>query len=310
MSSKASKRKQGESSSTPASRSRKSTGNQAQSELRQPASATSRANTDTLSRQLQNAARPEDEYKSQFGLKRKRESLQETSVYRPYVSPYAPLDPPNRLSSSLPNTPSLHSTPNMIIPANIARNQVAYNNYIRERQNQQNGTAPQPTRQPPNAPGFKAVNGNGYKPSPPIIERRRNIDQERERDRDATESMSPSAQLLDRPLQSPSPEPPIHSIISHPEPSRMTTRNSRKKATTNGSAAQPNSSRALEPPEAPLIDTFPKRKQKQIYGVIGGLESAIRINQQQNENLQKQIDTLRRTLGIDVEDDKDASIVG
>lgn len=259
----------------------------------------------------QSAARPDDEYKSQFGLKRKRESLQETSVYRPYVSPYAPLDPPNRLSSSLPNTPNIHPTPNMIIPANIARNQVAYNNYIRERANPQNGTTPQPTRQPPSAPGFKAVNGNGYRNSPVTIETGRNINQGRERDRDATESMSPSAQLLDRPLQSPSPEPPINNtIISHAEPTRMTTRNSRKKATTNGAATQPNSSRALDPPETPLIDTFPRRKQKQIYGVIGSLESAIRSNQQQNENLQKQLDNLRATLGIDVEDDKDTSMVG
>jgi hypothetical protein len=269
---------------------------------------------DTTSGQSQIVTRPNDEYKSQFSLKRKRETLQGTSVYRPYVSPYAPLDAPNRLASSLPNTPTIASTPNMIIPANIARDHAAYNNYIRERESQQNGTAPQPPRHQPIAPGFKPVNGNGYRNSPAIVDVSRNIKQssgmERERDRDATESMSPSAQLLDPPLRSPSPERPVNVTILHAEPTRMKTRNSGKRATINGSATQPNSSRALDPPDAPLIDTLPRRKQKQIFGIIGGLQSGIRSCQQQAESMQKQLDLLQAALGIDADDDKDVPMVG
>lgn len=90
----------------------------------------------------------------------------------------------------------------------------------------------------------------------------------------------------------------------------MTTRNAQKKTTTNGSAAQPNSSRALDPPDTPLIDTLPRRKQKQIFGIIGGLQSGIRSCQQQAESMQRQLDLLQSALGIDVEDDKDVSIAG
>lgn len=86
----------------------------------------------------------------------------------------------------------------------------------------------------------------------------------------------------------------------------MTTRNSQKKATrANGAIAQPNSSRALDPPDTPLIDTLPRRKQKQIYGIIGGLQSGIRSCQQQAESMQKQLDLLQAALGIDLDDDKD-----
>ena len=118
--------------------------------------------------------------------------------------------------------------------------------------------------------------------------------------------MSPSTQLLNQPLQSPTPEP--LSSRTQPEPTRMTTRNSQKKTIrTNGTTTQPNSSRALDPPDTPLIDTLPRRKQKQIYGIIGGLQSGIRSCQQQAENMQKQLDLLQAALGIDLDDDKDVS---
>ena len=301
------------SKSTPATRRpRKSSENQSQSEPRQSAPAA--ATRTSMEATFGSAARPDDEYKSQFGLKRKRESLQGTSVYRPYVSPYAPLDPPNRVASSLPNTPITASTPNMIIPANIARDHAAYNNYIRERQLQQNGTASQQPRLAQSPSSFKAVNGNGYRPSPAIIDTGRKNYQSRDFDRDRTESMSPSAQLLDRPpLKSPSPKPPANNTIASIEPpTRMTTRGSQKRAATNGSAAQPNSSKALDPPDAPapLIETLPRRKQKQIYGIIGGLQSGIRDCQEQAERMQKQLDLLQAALGIDAEENKDTSTVG
>jgi hypothetical protein len=65
----------------------------------------------------------------------------------------------------------------------------------------------------------------------------------------------------------------------------------------------------IEPPDPPLIDTLPRKKQKQIYGIIGGLQSGIRSCKQQAENMQKQLDLLQAALGIDVEDDNDVSII-
>ncbi|PBP27582.1 hypothetical protein BUE80_DR001498 [Diplocarpon rosae] len=51
-----------------------------------------------------------------------------------------------------------------------------------------------------------------------------------------------------------------------------------------------------------LIDSLPRKTQKQLYSIIGGLESGIRSQIQQTDNLQKQLDLLRATLGIDVDD--------
>jgi hypothetical protein len=48
---------------------------------------------------------------------------------------------------------------------------------------------------------------------------------------------------------------------------------------------------------AALIDTFPKTKQRHIYGVIGGLESGI-------DHLNAQVVSLKALLGIDVDDSK------
>lgn len=70
--------------------------------------------------------------------------------------------------------------------------------------------------------------------------------------------------------------------------------------------AQP---KPTEPPDPLLIDILPRRKQKQIYGIIGGLQSGIRSCKQQAENMQKQLDLLQAALGIDVEDDNNISII-
>lgn len=327
---KGGRRKRPQSSSTPAAQPGPSSTEPSQSEPREAAPATSSSTRPTSNSPFvppQDAKRPADEYVSQFPrpsqpsqtLKRKRESLQGTSAYRPYVSPYAPLDPPNRLTSSLPNTPIISSAPNMIMPANITRDQTAYNSYMRDRENQQNGTArQQPVIHTPKA-GFNPINGptngNGYKDPPSTIESGRDNNQSRGRDdddRDRTQSLSPSpsTQLLIRPLQSPSPEPPTtRRKPSNPEPTRMTTRNTNKRNPhSNGTTSTPNSSRTLEPPGSALIDNLPRRKQKQIYSLIGGLQSGIRSCQQQAENMQKQLDLLQAALGID--DDKDVSMAG
>lgn len=57
-----------------------------------------------------------------------------------------------------------------------------------------------------------------------------------------------------------------------------------------------------EPAEEPLIDTFPRKKQKQVFAIIGSLQSGIRTSRQQTENLQRQLDTLQSILGIDPEE--------
>jgi hypothetical protein len=41
-----------------------------------------------------------------------------------------------------------------------------------------------------------------------------------------------------------------------------------------------------------LIDTLPKNKQRQVYGLVSGLQGGI-------EHLQRELDSLKRALGID-----------
>lgn len=55
-------------------------------------------------------------------------------------------------------------------------------------------------------------------------------------------------------------------------------------------------------PPGALIITFLRKKQKQIYGIIGGLQSGIRNARQQTEDLQNQLDSLQAALGMDFED--------
>jgi hypothetical protein len=61
--------------------------------------------------------------------------------------------------------------------------------------------------------------------------------------------------------------------------------------------------------ETSLIDTLSRRKQKQIFSIIGGLQSGIRSVRQQTEDLQKQLNLLQEALGIGVDDDDDSLIV-
>jgi hypothetical protein len=44
-----------------------------------------------------------------------------------------------------------------------------------------------------------------------------------------------------------------------------------------------------------LIDSLPKNKQRQVYGLVSGLQGGI-------EHLQRELDSLKRALGIDDED--------
>lgn len=44
-----------------------------------------------------------------------------------------------------------------------------------------------------------------------------------------------------------------------------------------------------------LIDALPKNKQRQVYGLLSGLQGGI-------EHLQRELDSLKKALGIDEED--------
>jgi hypothetical protein len=61
-------------------------------------------------------------------------------------------------------------------------------------------------------------------------------------------------------------------------------------------------------PATPLIDTLPRKKQKQIYQIIGGVQSGLRLVRQQTESMQKQLDLLQAALGIEDDDENDASV--
>ena len=50
----------------------------------------------------------------------------------------------------------------------------------------------------------------------------------------------------------------------------------------------------IEERSGALIDILPKSKQRQVYGLISGLQGGI-------ENLQRELDSLKKVLGIDDE---------
>lgn len=43
---------------------------------------------------------------------------------------------------------------------------------------------------------------------------------------------------------------------------------------------------------SPIIDTLPKNKQRQLYGVLSGLQGGI-------EHLQRELDSLKKALGVE-----------
>ncbi len=54
-----------------------------------------------------------------------------------------------------------------------------------------------------------------------------------------------------------------------------------------------------------LFDALPRKKQKQVLGIIGGLQSGIRMAKQQTDHLQQQLDALQSALGIVNDEDED-----
>ena len=77
----------------------------------------------------------------------------------------------------------------------------------------------------------------------------------------------------------------------------------------NTSMAAQSEARNVGHSATPLIDTLPRKKQKQIYQIIGGVQSGIRSVRQQTESLQKQLDLLQAALGIDTDDENDDSLI-
>ncbi|KAE8444495.1 hypothetical protein EG329_000479 [Mollisiaceae sp. DMI_Dod_QoI] len=69
-----------------------------------------------------------------------------------------------------------------------------------------------------------------------------------------------------------------------------------QRSITPGSADLPDQI-AKGSSSGPLIDTFPKAKQRQIYGVVSGLQGGI-------EHLNSQVASLKALLGIDAEDSR------
>lgn len=63
---------------------------------------------------------------------------------------------------------------------------------------------------------------------------------------------------------------------------------------------------APEVVDGSLFDTLPRKKQKQIFSIIGGIQSGIRHARQTAEDLQKQLDILQEALGIGTDDDDES----
>jgi len=68
-----------------------------------------------------------------------------------------------------------------------------------------------------------------------------------------------------------------------------------KKSVTPGSAPRPDLSGNVNAGSTPMIDTLPKATQRKIYAGFSGLQGGI-------DHLQRQLDSLKALLGIDVED--------
>ncbi|KAG9240222.1 hypothetical protein BJ878DRAFT_308092 [Calycina marina] len=108
--------------------------------------------------------------------------------------------------------------------------------------------------------------------------------------RDSTESLSPSLQLHQPVYGPPDPHAPVNVIIPRiqmPVVDTFTAKPTSQPANTYDIA---------------IIDTVTRKKQKQIYSIIGGLQSGIRSCQQQAEYMQRQLNSLQAALGIDAEE--------
>lgn len=222
--------------------------------------------------------------------KRKRESLQWTPAWRQYVSPYLPATPSGSIhpssNGSTPATQTTHQTkspqssyPYKELPPQVATAPV---NYVYRKETS-------PASITPREAVSKANNGTGLdlKTSLSLVDRLDpDVAYRGYARRETSTSLSPSTQLLQSFRSPPAEEP----------------------AEAQPSAVASARSRPVDPPDPPLIDTLPRKKQKQIYSIIGGLQSGIRSCRQQAGDMQRQLDLLQAALGIDTEDDNDGSL--
>ena len=227
--------------------------------------------------------------------KRKREALQEqketlrsTTAWKPYISPYQPRESGNE--PSLPYSPPIPAPPRTLPPIqNPPQDAPPLINYVRAIEPPQPDPRHNEMRYRPMASAVPHAmvlqsNPTAY-PGPPrhgLPSNGPNVI----RGRDSTDSLSPSAQLL-QPQQF---IPPQERLLDRPQdpPPRSAT-----------------SSWQANPPATPLIDALPRKKQKQIYGIIGSLQSGIASCQQQAESMQRQLNLLQAALGIDNDETED-----
>jgi hypothetical protein len=212
-----------------------------------------------------------------------RETLQETTVYRPYVSPYQPAMPANCIETNLPHTPTTYSVPNTLPPINhiyqrpqniqTPRNETIRSHY-----------RPIAAALVPQAMVLQSSASQLPAPRQTSFSRGHNGVVQRE----PSDSLSPSAQLLQS-----------QQFQGHERLVDNQSNTPRFNAINNS---------YLNPPSTPLINTFPPKKQKEISGVIADLQSGIKSCQQQAEKMQKQLNMLQSALGMgnadDTEDEK------
>ena len=221
-------------------------------------------------------------------LKRKRGSPSTMAAAQPHMNSYP------RTQTTLP--PSNPVTSYTLPPNNSSHGEAsALLNYVYEKQHPPNGkkrhqvlhhthSSPRETITTPTPPPITTHR--------PAITRKHQIPK-LEPDREGSRSPSPSTQLIQ-------PSPPS------PPPYTNPYRNNNLQVT-----AHPQSRNLdVRHPATPLIDTLPRKKQKQIYQIIGGVQSGIRSVRQQTESLQKQLDLLQAALGIDTdEEDEEVEFV-
>ena len=229
-----------------------------------------------------------------------KEQLQPTSAWKAYASPYRPaqtlngtveVPPPN----SQPSTPNLYSSPYGLPAPNAIVSRppeapIIINTVYQKDDIQGHYRHYQPIAQAPRA--LPPIKHNNIRSRPSKHGPSGGFTAVNSRDRDATESLSPSIQLLQPTYSPPDPQLPVNVIIPKPMAQALTSR----------PTSQPTSILNTKNLESSLIDLLPRKKQKQIYSMMGGLQSGIRSCQQQADNMQRQLNALQAALGIDAED--------
>lgn len=188
------------------------------------------------------------------------------------MSPYRPIDPSPRA------TPTISRSPNSFTPANAAREEAPLLNYIYRKDAPVNGASqPQDTTRVPNpASSRPAISATQNLSSASFSNEHANHSVRR----DASVSMSPSEQLLDQ---------------QHVRPPELGVPHHSRRSDRSGASRLPAR-------EVALIDSLPRKKQREIYGIIDGLQSGIKSCLNQAETMQKELDTLRNILGLDTDD--------